>query len=426
LQKPFLFYELTNHLGNVTTVFGEDLTNYEILNDNTTTYQAPSIRSYKQYTPFGLNIEIAENSPYSGLGTYRYGFNGKENDEDGEFGNATHYDYGFRIYNPTIARFLSVDPLAPDYPWNSPYSFAENDVLRAIDLDGAERAVVINRYTNGRLARTTIQVVSDNNGLVNLNATGIDQGGNVIGGLTMQNILEINVGGNLPLGVNPTNIRQNFNANERAIIAAGVDNSRTLIARPPSISRTANNSDALSAVGGISFPGSRPQGNQNLNSVQNIGRFQLVPIFQTQTVQQPVVTRVPFPTQRVGNNPLAIVPGTGQVMQNPANNAGFAQVRQLFQLAQQNNLTSLNVNIQMPLGSTSTLNINALQNNIASNLQSTFGFTGNINVNVTPVQPGPGQGGVTISSPGGLVNQVQIQNVQQQVQVGTQNQLNPN
>ncbi|MEL6356569.1 MAG: RHS repeat-associated core domain-containing protein, partial [Bacteroidota bacterium] len=138
MQKPFLFYELTNHLGNVTTVFGEDLATYNILYDNTNTYQAPSIRSYKEYTPFGLNIELTPNNPYSGLGTYRYGFNGKENDEDGEFGNATHYDYGFRIYNPMIARFLSVDPLAPDYPHYTPYQFAGNMPLWAIDLDGLE------------------------------------------------------------------------------------------------------------------------------------------------------------------------------------------------------------------------------------------------------------------------------------------------
>jgi hypothetical protein len=42
-----------------------------------------------------------------------------------------------------VARFLSVDPLAPSYSWNTPYSFAENDVIRAVDLDGLERFVVI-------------------------------------------------------------------------------------------------------------------------------------------------------------------------------------------------------------------------------------------------------------------------------------------
>jgi hypothetical protein len=37
---------------------------------------------------------------------------------------------------------LSVDPLTKDYPWNSPYAFAENDVIRSIDLEGAEKLIV--------------------------------------------------------------------------------------------------------------------------------------------------------------------------------------------------------------------------------------------------------------------------------------------
>ncbi len=72
---------------------------------------------------------------------YRYGFNGKEKDDSGEFGNLTHYDYGFRIYNPGIGRFLSVDALSPDYPWYTPYQFAGNKPIWAIDLDGLEEFI---------------------------------------------------------------------------------------------------------------------------------------------------------------------------------------------------------------------------------------------------------------------------------------------
>ena len=68
---------------------------------------------------------------------YRYGFNGKEDDKD--FGDKQLIqDYGFRLYNPAIARFLSVDPLAPEYPELTVYQFASNTPIMAIDLDGLE------------------------------------------------------------------------------------------------------------------------------------------------------------------------------------------------------------------------------------------------------------------------------------------------
>ena len=72
---------------------------------------------------------------------YRYGFNGKEKDDEGEFGSITNYDYGFRIYNPAVGRFLSVDPLTKAYPWYTPYQFAGNKPIWAIDLDGLEELI---------------------------------------------------------------------------------------------------------------------------------------------------------------------------------------------------------------------------------------------------------------------------------------------
>ena len=67
---------------------------------------------------------------------YRFGFNGKEDDRD--WGMQNIQDYGFRLYNPSIGKFLSVDPLSPDYPWNTPYQFAGNKPIWAVDLDGLE------------------------------------------------------------------------------------------------------------------------------------------------------------------------------------------------------------------------------------------------------------------------------------------------
>lgn len=68
---------------------------------------------------------------------YRYSFNGKENDSEIK-GSGNSQDYGFRIYDPRLGRFLSVDPLTKDYPELTPYQFASNSPIQAIDLDGLE------------------------------------------------------------------------------------------------------------------------------------------------------------------------------------------------------------------------------------------------------------------------------------------------
>ena len=72
----------------------------------------------------------------SGSG-YRFGFNGKENDKDISEGDQ---DYGLRIYDARLARFLSVDPNGSGYPYYSSYQFAGNTPIQANDLDGGEPA----------------------------------------------------------------------------------------------------------------------------------------------------------------------------------------------------------------------------------------------------------------------------------------------
>ena len=74
---------------------------------------------------------------YSAGSEYRYGFNGKENDPDA--GEAVQ-DYGMRIYDGRLGKFLSVDPLSVSYPWYTPYQFAGNKPIQYIDLDGLEEA----------------------------------------------------------------------------------------------------------------------------------------------------------------------------------------------------------------------------------------------------------------------------------------------
>jgi len=90
------------------------------------------------YDPFGMMLIGRSWSPGS---EYRYGFNGKESDPE-TYGDGNIYDYGFRIYNPRLGKFLSVDPLTPSYPEWSPYAFAMNQPIWANDIDGLEKFVV--------------------------------------------------------------------------------------------------------------------------------------------------------------------------------------------------------------------------------------------------------------------------------------------
>jgi RHS repeat-associated protein len=70
-------------------------------------------------------------------GGSRYGFNGKENDNEVK-GEGNQQEYGMRIYDGRIGKFLSVDPITSDYPFYTPYQFAGNKPIVALDLDGLE------------------------------------------------------------------------------------------------------------------------------------------------------------------------------------------------------------------------------------------------------------------------------------------------
>jgi RHS repeat-associated protein len=54
-------------------------------------------------------------------------------------GNGNAIVFKYRIHDPRLGRFLSVDPLESEYPWNSSYAFAENTPIAFIDLEGAEK-----------------------------------------------------------------------------------------------------------------------------------------------------------------------------------------------------------------------------------------------------------------------------------------------
>jgi len=119
-------YELVDHLDNVRVTVSDRLVKpgADWVND---------VKMQTDYFPYGMQRED-RNDQVAG---YRYGYNGKENDND-VMGEGNQQDYGMRIYDPRVGRFLSVDPLTRSYPSWSPYPFAMGRVIDGVDLDGLE------------------------------------------------------------------------------------------------------------------------------------------------------------------------------------------------------------------------------------------------------------------------------------------------
>ena len=107
-------------------------------NSNNSVTFTPDVLTYNDYFPFGMLLP----NRHGNSSNYRYGFQGQEMDNEIK-GEGNSLNYTFRMHDPRVGRFLSLDPLESTYPWNSPYAFSENVVIHATELEGAEAKVVI-------------------------------------------------------------------------------------------------------------------------------------------------------------------------------------------------------------------------------------------------------------------------------------------
>ena len=98
-------------------------------------YYTADIVSSSDYYPFGMPMPGRNFSSNQ----YRYGFNGMEKDDELK-GNGNSYDFGARIYDPRVGRFLSTDRFESNSPFNSPYVFASNSPIMFVDKNGDSTA----------------------------------------------------------------------------------------------------------------------------------------------------------------------------------------------------------------------------------------------------------------------------------------------
>ncbi len=134
VQQVDLNYELTDHLGNVCAVVTGRLLDG---NGGGTAKQAELV-SAQGYEAGG---SLLPGRNYSSS-TYDYGFNGMRKDDEIHGATGTSYDFGARLYDPRVGRWLSLDPKAAKYPSLSPYNFVANSPIWAIDPNGEEIVIV--------------------------------------------------------------------------------------------------------------------------------------------------------------------------------------------------------------------------------------------------------------------------------------------
>ncbi len=109
-STPALKYYVEDHLGNSSVAVQSNGNRINL----------------EEYYPFG-------ETSYGSFAKKRYRYNGKEKDE-----HTGLYEYGQRYYAPWLCRFVSVDPIAEDYPQLCSYNYAGNKPVTSPDIEGLQ------------------------------------------------------------------------------------------------------------------------------------------------------------------------------------------------------------------------------------------------------------------------------------------------
>ena len=152
-QRATKLYELTDHLGNVRAT----VTDTKVADQTGGFHFNATVQSFAEYFPFG-SLLPGRNFSSSG---YRFGFNGKENDNEAYNATGTSVDFGERMLDTRAGRWLSIDPKASKYPHSAPYLSMGNNPLVFIDEKGEDILIYL-VYADGTRAKDPVlRIVSE-------------------------------------------------------------------------------------------------------------------------------------------------------------------------------------------------------------------------------------------------------------------------
>ncbi len=125
-----VYHHITDHLGSVRAI---------------TNASTGNVVETSDFLPFGTRWSQTSGSSSATLtdATNRWRYSGKE-EQKAINSSLPLIDYGARIYDPTIARWMSVDPMAEKYYEESPFLYCSDNPINIIDIKGTETHVVQN------------------------------------------------------------------------------------------------------------------------------------------------------------------------------------------------------------------------------------------------------------------------------------------